>query len=175
MQIRRNYKVNYWKFISLVLIGVLTGFLIGKSSISQPPNNHTVEIIVKKDSIIRNIQIAVDSTKKKTISKIYPKLNERTLMSELKKNNIKHPNIVLAQAKLETGNFTSKVSKTHNNLFGLRKGNKYRSFSHWTESVKAYKNLIQDNRYTGGNYYAYLRKIKYAEDKSYINKLKEIV
>lgn len=165
MQIRRNYKVNYWKFISAVLIGVLIGFLIGKSSISQPPNNHTIEIIIKRDSI----------TKRKIISKVCPKLNEHTLMAELKKNNIKHPNIVLAQAKLETGNFTSKVSKTHNNLFGLRKGKKYRSFSHWTESVKAYKNLIQDNRYTGGNYYAYLKKIKYAEDKAYIDKLKEIV
>lgn len=67
----------------------------------------------------------------------------------------------------------SKLAKTHNNLFGLRRGSGYRRFSHWTESVMAYNNLIY-KRYKGGNYYAFLEKIGYAEDSNYTNKLKAL-
>ena len=101
-------------------------------------------------------------------------LNEKNLKKVLKANNIKHPNIVLAQAKLETGNFTSKVCKSKGNLFGLRKGNQYRRYWHWTESVKAYKKLIQ-SRYTGGDYLAFLNRIGYAKDPTYIDKLQTIL
>lgn len=95
-------------------------------------------------------------------------------MSELKRNKIKHPDIVLAQAKLETGRYTSNVCKTHNNLFGLKRGNRYRSYRHWTESVRAYKKLIQ-SRYKGGNYYAFLERIGYASYPNYTLKLRDLV
>lgn len=102
------------------------------------------------------------------------------LKSELKKNNVKNINIVLAQAKLETGHFTSKAFKKYHNLFGLskkKKGseNEYEliQFNHWKESVKFYKRF-QEKNYKGGNYYVFLRKIGYAEDSTYIDKLKVI-
>ena len=101
-------------------------------------------------------------------------LNDSTLMAELVKNDIKYPQIVLAQAKLETGNYKSKLCRVHGNLFGLNSRKGYRKYGHWTESVKAYKKLIQ-SRYKGGDYYAFLTKIGYAEDKNYIRKLKKIV
>jgi len=94
------------------------------------------------------------------------------LLAELERQEIKHPHIVLAQAKHETGNFTSKVCKTKNNLFGLRKGNSYRSYSSWQECVTAYKTLIQ-SRYNGGDYYQFLQRIGYAEDPHYIKRLKQ--
>ena len=43
----------------------------------------------------------------------------------------------------------------------------YYEFNHWTESVKAYYDKVQD-RYKGGNYLSWLDKIGYAEDKTYV-------
>lgn len=90
---------------------------------------------------------------------------------------IKHPEIVLVQAQLETGRYKSKVCKENNNLFGLYNSNskKYFKFKHWTESVEAYGKYIQ-NKYNGtGNYYHFLDSIGYAEDPNYIKKLKKMV
>jgi flagellum-specific peptidoglycan hydrolase FlgJ len=46
----------------------------------------------------------------------------------------------------------------------------YRSF---VESIQDYKRW-QDTNYRGGNYFVFLQEIGYAEDPSYITKLKEI-
>lgn len=91
--------------------------------------------------------------------------------AEIHRQGLPCPNIVLAQARLETGNFKSKVCRTKRNLFGIRKGGKYKSYRRWQDSVADYKRLIS-SRYKGGDYYAFLRRIGYAEDKSYISKLK---
>lgn len=88
-------------------------------------------------------------------------LNDSTLMAELIKNDIKFPEIVLAQAKLETGNYTSRICRVKNNLFGLNSARGYRTYTHWTESVKAYKKLIQ-SKYKGGDYYKFLENLGYA-------------
>lgn len=99
---------------------------------------------------------------------------EEYLMEALIYYEIKHPEIVYAQALLETGNFTSSGCINKNNLFGLMKGRKLRSFNHWTESVIFYKERIQ-SRYDSGNYYTFLERIRYATDKTYTLKLKQIV
>ena len=96
-------------------------------------------------------------------------------MESLLKHDIPHPEIVLAQAKLETGNYKSKLCKKHNNLFGLRKGNSYRKYSNYEECVKDYKRLISKRLRPSENYYAFLVRIKYAEDEQYIKKLKSAV
>lgn len=92
--------------------------------------------------------------------------------------DIKHKDIVLAQAILETGDFNSELLRKNNNLFGLYNSKKqqYYKFNHWSESIVAYKNMIQ-NKYTDkyNNYYVFLENINYAEDPKYINKLKQIV
>ena len=98
------------------------------------------------------------------------------LLSALEYYEIEYPRIVRAQAILETGHFKSNVCISYNNLFGLydsRKGDYY-MFDHWSESVEAYKKYIQ-YKYKGGDYYAFLDNIGYAEDPDYIKKLKVIV
>ena len=89
-----------------------------------------------------------------------------------KLSNIKY---VLAQAKHETGNYTSNVCKKNNNLFGLRKGKNYIKFSHWYDSVKAYRDLVQYKHKNNEKYDTFLVRIKYAEDPNYIKKIKLIV
>ena len=104
------------------------------------------------------------------------------LMKALIYYNVKHPEIVYAQAVLETGNFTSEKCKMYNNLFGLydSKRKRYYRFKHWTHSVKAYVDMIQykykgDNSKPPNDYYRFLQKIGYAKDTQYIQKLKAVV
>ena len=98
-----------------------------------------------------------------------PELTIPNLIEEIRRNGIKYPKIVLAQAILETGWFKSSVCRNKHNLFGLtnpRTGDYY-EFSHWTESVRAYYTKVQ-YRYKGGNYLLWLKNIGYAEDPGYI-------
>ena len=94
--------------------------------------------------------------------------------SELYRQGVPHANIVLAQARLETGNFTSRRCKVDHNLFGMKKGKRYAKYGHWRDSVKDYKERIS-SRYTGGNYYAFLKRIGYAEEREYTQKLQKII
>ena len=87
----------------------------------------------------------------------------------------KFPKVVMAQGILETGYFTSHVCLEYNNLFGLRRpsdGSYYR-FDSWEESVKAYRDYVQ-YKYKGGDYYAFLRSIGYAENPYYVSRVKSI-
>jgi len=46
---------------------------------------------------------------------------KQALIEEIKNLNFKYPDVVIAQAKLETGNFTSDIFLENNNLFGMKK------------------------------------------------------
>ena len=98
-----------------------------------------------------------------------PELTIPNLYVEIIQNGIRYPKIVLAQAILETGWFTSPVCRNKHNLFGLTnpRTGKYFEFDHWTESVWAYYTKVQ-YRYKGGNYLLWRRNIGYAEDPNYI-------
>lgn len=172
--IRRN-NTNYWKFSFILLFGLVIGILIGRYTVSPKSINNKVELIITKDSIVKDSTLKVKVKKDSTIKvqSMLP-LTEKNLKKELIRQGISHPNIVLAQAKLESNLGKSDVAQRTNNLFGLRKGKRYRRFSHWTQCVTAYKNLIQ-SRYNGGNYYAFLDKIGYAEDPNYTDRLKDLI
>jgi flagellum-specific peptidoglycan hydrolase FlgJ len=96
------------------------------------------------------------------------------VLSEIKRQGIPHPNIVLAQARLETGNFKSDRCRRDHNLFGMKHGRRYAKYGHWRESVRDYKQRIS-SRYKGGDYYAFLRRIGYASDPNYNRKVRNIV
>lgn len=91
--------------------------------------------------------------------------------------DVHHPEIVYAQAVLETGYFKSMGCLDHNNLFGLynSKAGRYYRFNHWTESVEQYKLWIQRRYKPPEDYYKFLQRINYAGDSLYIHKLKAIV
>ena len=101
-----------------------------------------------------------------------PELTIPNLYAEIIRNGIQHPKIVLAQAILETGWFTSPVCRHKHNLFGLTnpRTGKYFEFGHWTESVRAYYTKVQ-YRYKGGNYLLWLKDIGYAENPNYIREV----
>lgn len=112
----------------------------------------------------------------------FSKPPQEGLMEALEYYEVKHPQIVYAQAILETGHFKSDLCLNSNNLFGLynSKKNRYYTFDHWKDCVIAYKEMVQ-YKYKGekeeppNDYYKFLSDIGYAEDPNYINKLKGIV
>lgn len=89
---------------------------------------------------------------------------------------VDHPEIVYTQAILETGWFTSDLCLNSNNLFGLYNSKKlqYYRFNHWAESVVAYIKFVQYKYKPPDDYYKFLSRIGYAEDKDYIRKLRNI-
>jgi len=105
-----------------------------------------------------------------------PELTVPNLYAEIMRNGIRHPKIVLAQAILETGWFTSPVCRNKHNLFGLTnpRTGKYFEVGHWTESVRAYYTKVQ-YKYNGGNYLLWLKNIGYAEDPRYVRSLSRIL
>ena len=99
---------------------------------------------------------------------------------ELIAQNVKHPEIVLAQSILETGWYEcTNCSMDVNNIFGLwnSKKKEYFPYNTWQESVGGYLRGIQykydESKYS--DYYDFLIKVRYAEDPGYINKLKKLV
>ena len=93
---------------------------------------------------------------------------------ELARQGVPHSKIVLAQARLESGNMKSAFYNRTNNLFGIKHNGQYATYKHWRESISDYKKCIS-SLYTGGNYFEFLRRIKYASDKQYIEKLRNII
>ncbi len=92
----------------------------------------------------------------------------------LEECEIKHSDIVYRQACHETGWFTSKAFREHNNLFGFMIKGEYIHFAHWKECVRYYA-LYQKNRLQPKeNYYKFLVRIGYAEDSLYCQKLRKI-
>ena len=116
------------------------------------------------------------SNKKTSPKSELPELTIPNLYAEIMRNGIRHPKIVLAQAILETGWFTSPVCRNKHNLFGLTnpKTGKYFEFDHWTESVRAYYTKVQ-YKFKGGDYLLWLRKIGYAEAPNYIHSIISIL
>jgi hypothetical protein len=89
--------------------------------------------------------------------------------------DIKHPEVVLKQAILETGWFQSKHLMRRNNLFAFRSTKKYMWFDTWQDCIAYYKRW-QDDNYTNHeeNYYHFLSRIRYARTPDYIRTLKHI-
>lgn len=154
MDYRTKYHVAR-KLLFMTLIGITAYFVLKNTMFKQP-----IPEIRKPSIIVDTVRIEVFS--------------EANLIRYMNILEIEYPNIVLAQAKLESGNFTSNRFKQYNALFGFQTSNtniiKYKS---WKESVINYKNWQMRRLKDGENYYDFLVRVKYSEDSNYVNKLKQ--
>jgi len=154
MDYRTKYHVAR-KLLFMTLIGITAYFVLKNTMFKQPIPE------IRKPSII------VDTVRIETFS-------EANLIRYMEILEIEYPDIVLAQAKLESANFTSNRFKEHNALFGFQTSNdnviKYKS---WKQSVINYKNWQMRRLKDGENYYDFLVRVKYSEDSNYVNKLKQ--
>jgi len=170
-----TYVPSYKTYVKMILISLLMG-LIGflYSHFTQIKSLNQIEYITEETKFLI--------------------INEKTqftpekLKEYILELNIKFPHIVYAQAKLESGNFKSKMFKENNNLFGMKvakkrptsnKGEQYGHayFETWKDCVvdyafyqAAYLHDVKTER----QYFEYLR-MNYAEDTLYVNKLKQII
>ena len=142
-----------------------------KDTISNDAQCVRIDTLHIKAPIEKKKKCKVQKGDKRTSqNSVLPELTIPNLYAEIIRNGIRHRKIVLAQAILETGWFTSSVCRNKHNLFGLTnpRTGKYFEFGHWTESVRAYYTKVQ-YKYKGGNYLLWLRKIGYAEDPRYVH------
>lgn len=107
-----------------------------------------------------------------TYSVSYSQISTKEVEKLLYKYNIKNPDIVLRIGILESGWFKSNKAINHKNIFGFETGKKH--FDTYDEAVLAYKTRIESRLREGEDYYKFLLRIKYAADKRYIQKLKNI-
>lgn len=115
--------------------------------------------------------------KKLTIVLLFPLASfaqtKDSVLTYLKQIGVKYPKIVLKQAILETGHFTSYSCRVRKNLFGITVKGKLITCSNWQESCDRYVSMIQ-YKYKGGDYYDFLFELPYATDPNYIYKLDNI-
>ena len=113
--------------------------------------------------------------------------SEDNLLKMMKHYKILFPEVVLAQVKIETGNFTSPICKINNNYFGHKvfprkwkgvqmpfKNREHLVFKNWVQSVEQYK-LFQQANFTNKHYIQFIKKQGYAEDKNYTNLINKIM
>lgn len=113
---------------------------------------------------------------------------DEKLIEEIKHLNFKFPHIVYAQSILETGRFKKPIFIENNNLFGMKEAvirvntslgteNGHAAYKNWRESLIDYALYYAtylskiDNE---DDYITYLSQ-RYAEDRDYAKKLREII
>jgi hypothetical protein len=159
MDYRTKFKKNKIAFIITVgILGLALGWTIGMQ----------LDFLKTKEQLLLPKPIPYADTIK------IEGFSENKLIEFMKLVEMEYPDIVLAQAKLESGNFTSNRFIKYNALFGFQKSEsniiKYKS---WKESVIHYKCWQMNRLKEDENYYNFLIRVKYASDTNYINKLKQ--
>jgi len=114
--------------------------------------------------------------------------NEEKLILKLKELNLPYPHITLAQAKLESGEFSSRIFKENHNLFGMKEARVRINLAQGTQYGHAYYANWEESVLDYAFWYAsYARKCsseeqlfqlldqQYAEANQYVSSLKRII
>lgn len=168
-----DYKPITWKsvIISIVLLLVLSiglGYILGEEKVFN-------QNVINQTNIVDTIYIK-------------DKFSEVAFIELIRKSNVKYPHIILAQAKIESGNFTSSIFKENNNMFGMRLARQrattaisenkgFAVYSDWVSSYYDYILYQSSTMSTCSNEQEYYQRLedKYAQDTSYISSLKSII
>ena len=157
---------------SLYGLGAVIGLLLVFGFTSNPANK--AQNLSQEDKLI--------------VVREYNEFSEAKLIDKITELNFRYPHIILAQAKLESGHFKSTIFLENNNMFGMKeaklranlakgtnRGHAY--YETWQESVidyaLYYSSYLRSIK-TEGEYFEYLRQ-NYAEDLTYVQRLKEII
>lgn len=119
------------------------------------------------------------------------KINYQNLYLKILECNIKFPDIVFAQAVLETGHFRSKLFQNANNLFGMKLPKKretvavgktssgYATFESWESSVYDYSlwqnNILAKKGDLSRKQYLTMLDKMYSKSKGYSKKVTKII
>lgn len=146
-----------------------------EKSIKSP---ETPKKVVLEHNSPTSLIIALDSWGEK-------ELNDENILAFMEFVGIEHSHIALAQMKLESGHYKSKLAKENNNYFGMKhpsrrattslgSKNGFASYKNWVYSVLDYA-LWQRTYASNLSEKEYLDSLStYAEDKKYIAKVKKL-
>jgi len=157
---------------TLTGLGAAVGLLLIFGFTSNPANK--VENLSQEERLI--------------VIREYSGFSESKLIEKINQLNFRYPHIILAQAKLESGHFKSTIFLENNNMFGMKEAKLRANLAKGTNRGHAYYDTWQDcildyalyySTYlsdirTEGEYFEYLRQ-NYAEDPTYVQRLKEII
>ena len=157
---------------SLLGFGAAVGLLLVFGFTSNPANE--VQNLSQEEKLI--------------VVREYNEFSETKLIEKITELNFKYPYIILAQAKLESGHFKSTIFLENNNMFGMKEAKLRANLAKGTNRNHAYYDTWQESVIDYALYYSsYLRSIKtegeyfeylkqnYAEDKTYVQRLKQII
>lgn len=152
--------------LSLITIGASIAFFIMLIDLRIEKSSDTESTIVEN----------TDNIEHSPAPAFFNQSPEEGLVEALNYYGIQYPQIVYAQALLETGHFKSKLCTQYNNLFGLynSRTRSYYRFDNWWDSIIAYKNKVQYKYKGNTDYYTFLVNLPYAMDPNYINKIKQL-
>ena len=157
---------------SLIGLGAVVGALL-IFGFTQNPSNNVVNLSQEEKLIV---------------IREYNGFSESKLIEKIDQLNFRYPHIILAQAKLESGHFKSTIFLENNNMFGMKEAKLRANLAKGTNRNHAYYDSWQESVIDYALYYSsYLRSIKtegeyfeylkqnYAEDKTYVQRLKQII
>jgi uncharacterized FlgJ-related protein len=157
---------------TLTGLGATVGLLLLFGFTSNPANE--VQNLSQEDKLI--------------VIREYNEFSEEKLIEKITELNFRFPHIILAQAKLESGHFKSTIFLENNNMFGMKEAKLRANLAKGTNRNHAYYDTWQESVIDYALYYSsYLRSIKtegeyfeylkqnYAEDKTYVQRLKQII
>jgi Ca2+/Na+ antiporter len=159
-------RVNIWKYVGMIAFSLLIVF--------------TLSSFVLKEVVIVNAE-------KEVILKTNEDFSKDKLLLEVEKYSFKYPDIVMAQAILESGHFKSPVFKQNHNMFGMRQALRRISTAQGSNLNHAYytswKDCVADralyeahylSKLTREQYFSYLDQV-YAEGGGYSKLLKQVI
>jgi len=181
-----KYKYSLISFISIVisilLIWLHTLMITDKFNLIDQLELENCKFIGEIDSL-KNIVIILNET---------DSFSEKELIMMLNGLNMFFPEVVLAQSKLETNNYTSDMFLVSGNLFGMKPA-RHRPNTHygeykghadylgnWRLSVIDYalwqsREVSKSNIKTVDDYLTLLKLKGYAEDEEYVLKVKKLI
>jgi uncharacterized FlgJ-related protein len=157
---------------TLTGLGAAVGLILLFGFTSNPANE--VQNLSQEDKLI--------------VIREYNEFSEEKLIEKITELNFRYPHIILAQAKLESGHFKSTIFLENNNMFGMKEAKlranlakgtnrNHAYYDTWQESVidyaLYYSSYLRSIK-TEGEYFEYLRQ-NYAEDPTYVQRLKQII
>lgn len=151
--------------------------------------NRTTKILCISVFIIIALFVLTSSSKKAEDinEEINSSFTKEALIEEIKCHGFKYPELILAQALLETGHFKSTIFKENNNLFGMKQPRKrftlckgsnlnHALYDNWKISVE--DRMIYDTLYlkdmTRTQYLRFLDKV-YCKSGNYTGKLEKLI
>ena len=165
----RSHKKGCWIFIMVIL---------------------QLLILFKPTETLKIVEVSNTDAKLDTVYLFDDKITPLHIGMQIQKLHIKYPKIVLAQAILESGHLNSDNYLNNNNLFGMKKPYRrptiaigfteitnYSIYKSWEDSIIDYalfQSFILSRIKSESEYFDYLGK-HYAEDKTYVMKLKKII